>query len=351
MGTWQIDPIHDPRWAAFVQNHPRASVFHTPEWLGALRRTYGYEPVVITTSPPGETLHEGLVFCRVRSWLTGSRSVSLPFSDHCEPLVDSPGVLTDVLTTCRRDLDASNSSYLEIRPITQTAEDSRTLTPVGSYCLHRLHLDPSLESVFRGFHKDCVQRKISRAEREALLYEEGRSERLLNQFYHLMVLTRRRHGLVPQPRSWFVNLVSGMGDMLKIRVASRCQCPVAAILTLRYRDTLVYKYACSDPNFSRLGGVQLVLWKAIQEASREGLAVFDFGRSDCDNSGLIAFKDRWGAKRLQITYLRLFGLERSKAMRISAGADWGARLAKQVFRRLPDRILRGAGDLIYRHIG
>jgi len=351
MTTWQINPIQDLRWAAFVQNHPRASVFHTPEWLGALRRTYGYEPVVITTTPPGETLHDGLVFCRVRSWLTGSRSVSLPFSDHCEPLVDSPDVLNLLLSACKHDLDGSDSRFLEIRPITAISGVSRDLTPAGCYCLHQLDLGSGLENILRGFHKDCIQRKILRAEREALVYEEGRSERLLDQFYHLMVLTRRRQRLVPQPRLWFLNLVSGMDKMLKIRVASKSRRPVAAILTLRHRDTMVYKYGCSDPSFRNLGGMHLVLWNAIQEASREGLALFDFGRSDCDNSGLIAFKDRWGATRLQITYLRLSGLERSKAMYASTCADWGLRVAKKIFPRLPDRILRGAGDLIYRHIG
>jgi hypothetical protein len=351
MTTWQIDPIQDPRWAAFVQNHPRASVFHTPAWLGVLRGTYGYESVVITKAPPGATLRDGLLFCRVRSWLTGSRCVSVPFSDHCQPLVDSPDVLNQVLSACKRDLDASDGSYLEIRPITLTMEVSRTLTPGGCYCLHQLDLSSSLESLFRGFHKDCVQRKILRAERETLRYEEGTSEQLLDQFYDLMVLTRRRQRLVPQPRSWFLNLVSGMGEMLKIRVASKFRRPVAAILTLRYRDTLVYKYGCSDPSLRNLGGVQLVLWKAIQEAKLEGLSLFDFGRSDCDNSGLISFKDRWGAKRTQITYLRLLSSKHPKAVHVPAGADWKARVAQKVFPHLSDRVLRGVGELIYRHIG
>jgi lipid II:glycine glycyltransferase (peptidoglycan interpeptide bridge formation enzyme) len=190
-----------------------------------------------------------------------------------------------------------------------------------------------------------------RAGREALRYEEGRSERLLDQFYNLMVLTRRRHRLVPQPRSWFLNLVSGIGEMLKIRVASKFGRPVAAILTLRHRDTLVYKYGCSDPSFSNLGGMQLVLWEAIQEAKREGLALFDFGRSDSDNSGLISFKDRWGAKRSEITYLRLLGARYSKGTYTAAGADWKARVVQRIFPHLPDRILCAAGDLIYRHIG
>ena len=90
MGVYEIDPLCDPRWPEFLQNNPRASVFHTPGWLRALKRTYGYEPVVYTTTPATVELTNGWVFCRVFSWLTGRRLVSLPFSDHCEPLVDKP---------------------------------------------------------------------------------------------------------------------------------------------------------------------------------------------------------------------------------------------------------------------
>ena len=46
------------------------------------------------------------------------------------------------------------------------------------------------------------------------------------------------------------------------------------------------------------------MWKAIQEAKNDQLDEFDMGRSDCDNPGLIAFKDRWGAARSTLSYLR-----------------------------------------------
>src|SRR5438067_1875924 len=87
MSVYQIDPVSDPRWSEFLQTNRGASVFHTAGWMDALRRTYGYEPVAYTTSPPCTMLDNGWVFCRVRSWLTGRRLVSLPFSDHCDPLV------------------------------------------------------------------------------------------------------------------------------------------------------------------------------------------------------------------------------------------------------------------------
>src|SRR5579872_477437 len=85
----RVQPLADPRWDDLVQASPDASVFHTRPWLEALHRTYGYRPIVYTTSPPDVPLKNGLVFCRIDSGLTGSRLVSLPFSDHCVPLVNS----------------------------------------------------------------------------------------------------------------------------------------------------------------------------------------------------------------------------------------------------------------------
>jgi hypothetical protein len=56
MSVYEIDPLQDPPWEQFLARHPSASVFHTPAWLRALRLTYGYQPFVLTTCPPGHEL-------------------------------------------------------------------------------------------------------------------------------------------------------------------------------------------------------------------------------------------------------------------------------------------------------
>ena len=78
------NPICDPRWPEILKRHVRASVFHTPGWLEALRRTHGYEPVIYTTTPPGVELTNVVVLYRIHSRITGRRMVSLPFSDYDE---------------------------------------------------------------------------------------------------------------------------------------------------------------------------------------------------------------------------------------------------------------------------
>ena len=77
--VYEIDPLRDERWIAFLEKHRLAVLFHSQEWLRALQRTYGYEVGALTTIGPGESLTNALVFCRVRSWLTGPRVPPYPF--------------------------------------------------------------------------------------------------------------------------------------------------------------------------------------------------------------------------------------------------------------------------------
>ena len=343
--VYTCDPLDDRRWEEFVRTHPASSIFHTRGWLGALQSTYGYEPVVYTTSPPATNLTNGIALCLVRSWLTGRRMVSVPFSDHCEPLVAS-------LEDCRVLVDAlcswagTGRKYVELRPLRSGTCDHPRLEKADSFHFHFLDLRPTIEELFGQAHRSTIQRKIRRAEREGLLLQVGRSDALLNDFYRLMLLTRRRHGLPPQPIEWFRNLIACLGDRVTIRVAAKDGRAIGSILTLAHRDTLVYKYGCSDARFHNLGVMPFLFWKAIQDAKADGLVTFDLGRSDFRSEGLIAFKERLGATATTSTYVRCSaGRRRQTPPRFRMG------LPKALVARMPDRMLIMAGRLLYRHLG
>jgi hypothetical protein len=348
---YEFQPLTDPRWGDLLERHPKSSIFHTVGWLDALRRTYGYEPIAITTSGPETDLLNGAVFCRVDSWLTGRRLVSLPFSDHCDFLADNVTDLRAMLSILRTHLHQSRLRYVEARPVWESNVSFLESDSTRSYALHQIDLKPDLDTLFRNCHKNSTQKKIYRAEREALIYEEGRSEALLEGFYHLYLLTRRRQVVLPQPKRWFHNLIDCLGEALKIRVAFKDKQPIAAIVTICHKDTLVFKYGCSNKEFQRLGGVHLLLWRSIQDAKRNKLSVFDLGRSEFGNTGLITFKDRWGAKRSVLTYLRLLNAAQSRGAFAAPGADWRERMAKKVLPYLPDRIIGSAANVMCRHIG
>jgi len=173
--------------------------------------------------------------------------------------------------------------YIELRPLS-LLHASAGLPPSHSYCWHELDTRPSLERIFQILHPGSIQRKIRRAGRERLSYEVGRSERLLNDFYGLVLMTRKRLQVLPQPRRWFENLVKCVGDKVEIRLARKNDVPIAAILSLRHRSSVIYKYGCSDKRYHNLGGMPFLFWNLIEESKASGaehLGPFGQRQSNC----------------------------------------------------------------------
>jgi hypothetical protein len=346
---FQLDPIQDPRWAQFVERHTKASVFHTVPWLQALRATYQYEPVAFTTSADGRELKNGAVFCRVNSWLTGRRLVSLPFSDHCEPLCDSTTDLELLIRRLQIVLRQEKRKFFEFRPVTISLGHiarQAGCAPAANYYLHRLDIRPDLGDLFKSLDHDSVQRRIQRADRAELVEKCGRSEELLAQFYALFVVTRRRQRVPPTPYCWFRNLIDCQKDALQIRLAYKGQIPIAAIVTLQFKNIVYYKYGCSDARFNNFGATPWLFWKAITAAKSNGATEFDMGRTQEDNPGLVAFKNHWVPRPERLTYWRY-----PSNSRPDGAADWKIQLAKTAFSIMPNRLLTKVGELMYRHIG
>lgn len=342
--VYELDPLSDGRWETFVNGHPKSSVFHSRAWLRALKMCYGYTPVVFTTCSREYALSNGLVFCRVNSWLTGNRLVSVPFADHCE-LLSSDSAELDRLVVHTRERCVRMGKYIEIRPLSYHPTANDRFCASATYRMHCLMLDRSKEELFKRLHKTSLQQRIRKAEREALTCEEGNSEGMLAQFYKLLLGTRRRHCLPPQPLSWFRALIRTFGDNLKIRVASKDGVAIASIITLSHKHSMVYKYGCSDARFHNLGGMALILWRAIQEAADLGMRELDMGRSDCDNMGLISFKERFGAVGKPLMYWAYPGNK-------NGVLDIGDKsLVRSLARVSPDCALKMVGALLYRHIG
>jgi CelD/BcsL family acetyltransferase involved in cellulose biosynthesis len=345
MGVYQLDPIRDPRWMGFVSEHPDSSVFHSPNWLRALQATYSYHPFAITTSPPGAKLRNGILFCRVESWLTGNRLVSVPFADHCELLVDDAKDRHELLGFIASMLRRAQFKYAELRPIKRQPEDNCGFRQSLTYAFHTLDLRPELDEILKKSHKSSIQQKIRRAQRQQLDYTEGNDSRHIHWFYQLLLLTRRRQRIPPQPLEWFHNLAEYFADSLEIRLLLKGGRPIAGVLTLRWKNTVVDKYSCSDAHSNNLGCIPLLLWRVIEHAKKLGISTFDFGRSDCEAKGLVEFKDRWGSQRGELKYWRLPGES------LSSRDDWKLRVAGPIFARMPDPLLAASGRMLYRHIG
>lgn len=346
MPLFTLNPLVDHRWEELVEIHPDASVFHHTGWIGALSDTYGYCPFVLTTCSPGSPLSEGIPFCELRSWITGKRAVSLPFSDHTEPLLLPDSHLDEYLDWMQKELLHKNWKYIELRPRQFVETPQRNFAMKDKFWLHIVDLNPPLSELFHNLHKNSIQRRIRKAEREQLKYERGCSEDLVDKFFRLQVITRRRHRLPPQPRAWFINLAKRMAGRMEIRVARKDRLPIAAIITLHHRNKVVYKYGCSDDKFHNFGAMPFLFWKLIEESKADGFTELDLGRTEIENSGLMRFKEELGATRWPLLYWRY--------PESTHGANEIQRyfpLAGRLFAILPGQVSCIIGRALYKHVG
>ena len=84
-----LNPFIDQRWSVFISNHHNANIFHHPNWHSVLKKQYNFNTFIVAAINEEDKITAGVPFCEVKS-LTGKTSwLSLPFSDHCQPLVES----------------------------------------------------------------------------------------------------------------------------------------------------------------------------------------------------------------------------------------------------------------------
>jgi hypothetical protein len=338
-----INPVHNPGWDLVVALHRNASCFHTSAWAKVLHRTYDHQPFYLQFSRR-RRLAALIPLMEVRSVLTGRRGVCLPFSDVCEPLIFDPEVTDEVRDCLVRFARERRWKHLEIRGGKWFQSDSGSPT---KFYGHTLDLGRRLDEMANRFDSQ-VRRAIRKAERSNVSALVVRNRQAIGDFYRLHVQTRRRHGLPPQPASFFLNIYKfiikpGLGFIVLARYGSR---PIAAAVFFRFGKNAMYKYGASDKKFQEFRPNNLVMWHGIQLLARTGVEKLHFGRTDCENDGLRRFKLSWDTQEETIDYYRIDPSGRP----CMATARHGSGFHKKIFGRLPLVFNRLAGSMIYPHL-
>jgi len=255
-----IDPFGS-EWDQLALSHPDASFFHSSAWARTLTKSYGHKPFYLSFVSSG--VPQALVpMMEVTSAFTGRRGVGLPFSDCCSPLLFQNGDKSSILPRLSALASQHAWKYFELR-------DPRSLElsvdPANQYFSHSLNLQQGPDALFAGFSSP-VRRAIRKAEKSTLSVQVAQSLKSVQEFYDLHVQTRRRHGLPPQPFSFFRNLFeeairTGLGFVVQATIEKRT---IAAAIFFRFGRTALYKYGASDSVARDLRANNLVMWEAIR---------------------------------------------------------------------------------------
>ena len=339
-----VDPISDPSWDRLVLSHPDSNIFHRAAWARVLSKTYGHRPVYLQFYRERQLI--ALVpFMEVTSQLVGSRGVSVPFSDFCEPLVFR-GLGRQALIAKMFEIGCERSwRYFQMRGGKKTLPESAISGE--RYYGHKLDLTVGLDQLFGQF-RDPVRRAVRKAEKGGLIVEVSNARKALLDFYRLHVRTRRRHGLPPQPLPFFLHIEEEiMRDNLGFVVlVKKRTTPVAAAVFFHSGKTALFKFGASDERNHDLRANNLVMWEGIKQLFERRLQTLHFGRTSIGQDGLRRFKLSWGTQEEPIEYFK-FAL-RTQMWEADHPNRWG--LHTELFRRLPLMVNRMAGGLIYSHL-
>ncbi|HPQ42808.1 MAG TPA: GNAT family N-acetyltransferase [Syntrophales bacterium] len=349
-----IDPMQDPRWDTFVENHPFGWIVHLSGWKKVLESSFrhikGHYLVLIDTA--SNNIQAALPIFEVRSRLLGNRLVSIPFATLCDPLISTSGDMTRLFEEAVRLSKQRNIPSIEIRTLMSISliqEDSMGVNLF--YKHHYLLLDKDPEELKRTFNRTNVRKGINKAIRSNLVMKVADSESDLRIFYELHIKNRKKLGLPPQPYRFFQMLWDTFmqsGKMILI-LAQKDDQTIAGLISFKYKDRFSCEYLATDQRFLGIRPNNFLFWEAIKTAYNEGFKVFDFGRTALNNEGLMNFKNRWGTTMVDFPYL-YYPAKLSKKMNNQKTVS-GYKLINKICENSPDLVCKLLGQICYKHLG
>jgi CelD/BcsL family acetyltransferase involved in cellulose biosynthesis len=340
----RIDPFaKDGTWDNQVCAHNDHSVFHRSEWARVLVETYGHRPFYLRVLY-NERNAALVPLMEVNSCFTGRRGVSLPFSDYTGVLWTDARQASSVYRALFEFASDQKWKHVEIRGARIPPVAAK---PFQTYQSNLLDLSQGIESISR--HVDpSVRTAIRKAERSGIEVSVEQSLEAMDAFYKLHGRTRRRHGLPPQPASFFRsiarNLVgAGLGSIVLAKLGG---IPVAGAVFLHSAGRVIYKFGASDVEHWPLRPNQMVMWAAIRAFVEAGYQELQFGRTSPTDQGLIRFKRSWGSTSQALSYFR-YGCRNNLWL---VNKQPPSESYPLIFGHLPIVCNRLAGRLIYPHL-
>jgi len=275
-------------WDAYVHAHPEATTYHLWAWLDVFERAFGHESLYFAATREGRIVGV-LPVVYFTSRLFGRFMVSLPFVNYGGVLADDDEAARALLDRATRRASSVGASHLELRHRGRLFGD----LPAKQHKMAMLMpLDGTEAAVWTGLDRK-VRNQIRKAERSDLTSESGGAE-LLSDFYAVFAHNMRDLGTPVYGPAFFAEIFRQCADQARVFVVRHQARPVAAGISLTFRDTIEVPWAASLADYRPRCPNNLLYWSVIRHAVVSGCKTLDFGRSTPDE-GTYQFKRQWGA--------------------------------------------------------
>lgn len=343
MSIARLNPIEIKNWNQMILRTGQSSIFHTCEWASVLINSFKYSPNYIGLIDNSEISLVVPLF-GINSIITGRRAISLPFSDHCDPIL-SAGTNVDELIEFL--IDYAKRFHWKYIDFHGGANLFKNQPPSQTFYGHRLELTSNLDNIFSAFRSN-TRRNIKKAIKSNVKIHFCNSLEYLDHFYRLHCLTRKRHRLPVQSYDFYLNIynkliINKMGILL---CASHKGIIFSSAVFFHFGDHALFKFGVSDYKYQHLRGNNLLMWEAIKWYSLNGYKTISLGRTAIQHSGLRHHKTGWGCTEYLIKYFR-YDLEKRNIVRAeNAKRD---STMKYLFRYMPIPMSKIISRILYKH--
>lgn len=273
-------------WDHYVSSHQDATPYHRFGWGQAVEQAYGHSACYWLAEEHSQVIGI-LPSVQVKRLLGGAKYCALPFCDLGAPLADNPEIKSALI----QHASAHGAATFESRDLGESGEQEHY---EGRKVSMRLPLPESSELLLASF-KSKLRSQIRKAEKNGLRYETGRSEKLLQDFYEIMVVNMRALGSPVHSYEWFKKVIEHYGEQCLIGVVYLEQAPAGGGIILMNGRQASIPWASTKAEFNRLAPNMLLYWALLAYCADHQITEFDFGRSTF-GEGTYKFKSQWGAK-------------------------------------------------------
>jgi FemAB-related protein (PEP-CTERM system-associated) len=187
---------------------------------------------------------------------------------------------------------------------------------------------------------------VRRPQKEGATCDSGGVERL-DDFYTVFARNMRDLGTPVYPKHLFTEICDRFSERARLFIVRMQGEPVAAGLTIGFRDTLEIPNASSLREFNRYSPNMLLYWSVLQYAVAQGYKAFDFGRTSRD-SGPYRFKKQWGAEPRDLAWHYI--IEEGRELPKINPDNPRYRFAVNAWRHLPVPIANILGPQVVKHL-
>ena len=344
----RVDSLSEPQhesWTAYAARHPDATLYHTLAWRDAIGEVFGHEPRYLVARR-GDRLTGILPLFLIQFPLLGKKLISIPYDvGSGGPLADDGESERALVEAARRIAIDLGVTFLQLRSGTpRPAIESLGFERSEPVLLSETALDEG--DPWARVSSDNRQ-SIRKADRRGVTVHEADSLADYEAFYRIYLRAFRAFGTPPYGPRYFPTLWSRLGAARHVRllVASIDRAPVGGLVLFAWQRNFVSKFAACVPEAVPARAFAALYGAAIEMGAREGARRLSWGSSARHQTGLIEFKERWGATTSPAILYSL--AVRGKVPSLSAYYDENG-LAQRAWRRLPLRLTVALGGLVNR---